>query len=150
MIRLKNEKDIAGIRKAGKVLAETFSILKDRINEGTTTETIDRIAHDFIVSRGGAPTFLGYMDYPASVCASVNQVVIHGIPDKRELEQGDILSLDLGVTLDGYIADSARTFCIGEVNKEAQKQFNGDYDIQFKPFLDHKISNAKTGNKETC
>ncbi|MBT3271757.1 MAG: type I methionyl aminopeptidase [Spirochaetales bacterium] len=121
MIRLKNEHDIRGIRKAGEVLAETFSILSEKITEGVTTAEIDKVAHDYIASKGGAPTFLGYMDYPASVCASVNHVVIHGIPDNRKLESGDILSLDLGVTLDGYIADSARTFRIGEVSEETQK-----------------------------
>ena len=142
MIRLKNEKDIAGIREAGNVLSETFDIIEDKICEGVSTADIDRIAHDFIVSKGGAPTFLGYLDYPASVCASVNQVVIHGIPDDRRLKKGDILSLDLGVTLNGYIADSAKTFSIGNVNGDIQKLLKVTEECLYLG-----IDQAKAGNR---
>ena len=117
MTRLKNEDDIRRIRDAGIVLADTFALLAEAIDEGVTTLEIDKIAHDNIVKSGGTPSFLGYMDYPASVCASVNHVVIHGIPNENKLRNGDILSLDLGVTLDGYIADAARSFRIGKVSQ---------------------------------
>lgn len=121
MIKLKNSDDIEQIREAGRVLTETFSLLEGMITEGVTTAELDTAAHDFIVSRGGTPSFLGYMDYPASICASVNEVVIHGIPSKRKLSDGDILSLDLGVTLNGYIADSARTFRIGTIKPDIER-----------------------------
>ena len=113
MTRLKNDDDIRRIRDAGLVLADTFALLAEAIEVGVTTFEIDRIAHDYIIKRGGTPAFLGYMDYPASVCASVNHVVIHGIPNAKKLRSGDILSLDLGVNLGGYIADAARSFRIG-------------------------------------
>ena len=121
MIRLKNEEEIQRIREAGVILAETFLVLEKTISEGISTKEIDRIAHDYIVQAGGEPTFLGYLDYPASVCASVNHTVIHGIPNGDALKSGDILSLDLGVTLNGFIADSARTFPIGKIGEETEK-----------------------------
>lgn len=121
MVRLKNRKDIACIHDAGKVLAATFGLLKKSAKSGATTLELDKMAHDFILSRGGKPAFLGYMDYPASICASVNEVVIHGIPNDKKLKNGDILSLDLGVELNGYVADAAYTLRIGEVEPEINR-----------------------------
>ncbi|MBN1685738.1 MAG: type I methionyl aminopeptidase [Spirochaetales bacterium] len=121
MIRLKNRDDIERIKNAGRILAETFQLLKENTGAGVTTLELDKMAHDYILSRGGKPAFLGYMGYPASICASVNQVVIHGIPNTVSLENGDILSLDLGVELNGYIADAAFTLRIGEVEPEVDR-----------------------------
>ena len=120
MIRLKNKKDIEGIRESGRILSRTFDHIDAKIEPGTTTKEIDQAAYDFIVSQGAQPAFLGHQDYPASVCASVNQVVIHGIPDSRKLESGDILSLDLGVVFEGYISDAARTYGIGKIADDAR------------------------------
>ena len=121
MIRLKNETEIGKIREAGVILAETFKILADAVDEGVTTKELDGIAHSYITKCGATPAFLGYLDYPASICASVNEVVIHGIPDTRKLRHGDILGLDLGVNLSGYISDAAFTYKIGDVAEEAEK-----------------------------
>jgi methionyl aminopeptidase len=142
MIRLKNEEEIQRIREAGIILAETFSILESIIEVGITTEEIDKVVHDHIVKNGGTPAFLGYMDYPASVCASVNHVVIHGIPNKDKLKQGDILSLDLGVNLNGYIADAARTFRIGTVEEATEKLLRVTEECLFRG-----IEQAKAGNR---
>jgi methionyl aminopeptidase len=142
MTRLKNEDDIRRIRDAGIVLADTFALLAEAIDEGVTTLEIDKIAHDNIVKSGGTPSFLGYMDYPASVCASVNHVVIHGIPNENKLRNGDILSLDLGVTLDGYIADAARSFRIGKVSADVEKLL-----VVTEECLYRGIAQAKEGNR---
>ena len=94
-------------------------MLEPLIKPGTTTREIDNAANEYITGRGGVPAFLGYNDFPASVCTSINHVVIHGIPDDVALEEGDILSLDLGVILDGYISDSARSFAVGDIGTVA-------------------------------
>jgi methionyl aminopeptidase len=142
MIRLKNEEQIAHIRKSGRVLAETFELLKKKVAPGVTTLELDNLAHDFIVSKGGKPAFLGYMDYPASICASVNNVVIHGIPNNVKLKNGDILSLDLGVDLNGFISDAACTLRIGELTKEVDHLLTVTEECLFRA-----IEQAKTGNR---
>lgn len=142
MIRLKNKQDIEKIRASGKVLAQTFEHIAPLIHPGVTTRRIDRAAHDFITGEGGTPAFLGYLDYPASVCASVNNVVIHGIPDDRPLEDGDILSLDLGVILDGYYSDSARTYAIGDISGEAKQLLDVTNEC-----LRRAIEQVKPGNR---
>ncbi len=142
MIRLKNDEEIGRIRDAGIVLADTFALLTEAIDVGVTTFEIDKIAHDYIVKRGGTPAFLGYMNYPASVCASVNHVVIHGIPNEKKLQKGDILSLDLGVSLCGFIADAARTFRIGTVGPEAEMLLQVTEEC-----LQRGIAQAKVGNR---
>jgi methionyl aminopeptidase len=121
MIRLKNSRHIEKIRESGRILARTFDHLLPLVRPGTTTREIDRAAHDFIVSSGAKPAFLGYLDYPASVCASVNHVVIHGIPDDTKLADGDVLSLDLGVVLDNFYSDAARTIPVGVPSAEARR-----------------------------
>ena len=121
MIKLKNETEIGCIRDSGEILAATFQMLANHVAVGVTTRELDTLAHDFIVENGAIPAFLGYLDYPASICASVNNVVIHGIPGDEALREGDILSLDLGVDLKGYISDAAYTFAIGEISAEAAR-----------------------------
>ncbi len=142
MIKLKNRDDIEHIRDAGRVLAETFSLLESMASEGVSTAELDTAAHDHILSRGGSPTFLGYMDFPASICASVNEVVIHGIPNQTKLKSGDILSLDLGVTLNGYIADAARTLRIGTVSPDIERLLQVTEECLYKG-----IAQAKVGNR---
>ncbi len=116
MIRLKNEKEIAGIRESGRLLASTLEELKKMVAEGITTRELDSFARSWIESRGGKPAFLGYMNYPASLCVSLNNEVIHGIPGARRLRRGDIVSIDLGVDLNGYFSDAAVTVPVGETS----------------------------------
>jgi methionyl aminopeptidase len=110
--------------RAGNVVADTLSLLGENIRPGTTTAELDRLADDFIRSKGGVPTFKGYRGpypYPASICTSPNEVVVHGIPGVYALAEGDILSVDVGVTLDGFVADSAYTFAVGEIGSDAER-----------------------------
>ena len=110
--------------RAGEIVADTLSLLGQHVRPGTTTGELDRIADEFIRSRGGVPTFKGYRGpypYPASICTSPNDIVVHGIPNGYELREGDVLSVDVGVTLDGFVGDSAYTFAVGEVDEEAER-----------------------------
>ena len=107
--------------RAGEVVAETLAVLGERARPGVTTAELDSLADELVRSRGGVPTFKGYRGYPASICTSPNDVVVHGIPGSRVLGEGDILSVDVGVTLDGFVADSAYTFPIGEVAPETER-----------------------------
>jgi methionyl aminopeptidase len=120
----KSAQELDVMARAGEVVAETLALLGKHAQPGTTTGELDRIADEFIRSRGGVPTFKGYRGpypYPASICTSPNEIVVHGIPNGYELVAGDILSVDVGVTLDGFVADSAYTFPISEVDSEAEQ-----------------------------
>jgi methionyl aminopeptidase len=124
MIIRKSNDELELMARAGEIVAETLSLLGRHVTPGTTTGELDRIADEFIGSRGGTPTFKGYRGpypYPASICTSPNDVVVHGIPNGYELKEGDVLSVDVGVTLDGYVADSAYTFPVGEIDPEAER-----------------------------
>ena len=110
--------------RAGKVVAETLALLRENIRPGITTGDLDGIADEFIRSHGGEPTFKGYRGpypYPASICTSPNDIVVHGIPDGYALAEGDVLAVDVGVTLDGFVADSAYTFAVGAIDPEAER-----------------------------
>jgi len=112
--------EIDQMERAGGVVVETLELVGEHVRHGITTGELDAIAHDFIRSRGGTPTFLGYRGYPASICTSPNSMVVHGIPGPYVLEDGDILSVDVGVTLGGFVGDSAYTFAVGDVSEEAR------------------------------
>jgi len=116
---LKTASDILKMRKSGKITAAVLSMLKEAAKPGVTTAELDRKAEELILMMGGKPAFKGYMDYPATLCTSVNDEVIHGIPGDRMLKDGDILSIDTGAVLDGFFSDAAITVPIGEVSKEA-------------------------------
>lgn len=120
-ILLKSPADIARMRAAGAVVADVHARLEELIMPGVTTGELDRAAHDLIVAAGGRPSFLGYHGYPSSICASVNDVVLHGIPGARELSDGDIVSIDLGVHLDGFHGDAAVTYAVGSISAEAKR-----------------------------
>ena len=107
--------------RAGEILVATLEELEKRIKPRVSTEALDAAAERFIRSRGGAPTFKGYRGYPAAICASPNAMVVHGIPGRYELKDADVLSVDVGVTLGGFVADSAYTFAIGEIDDEARR-----------------------------
>jgi methionyl aminopeptidase len=124
MIIRKSAEELEQMARAGEIVADTLSLLGQHIRPGATTSELDRIADEFIRSRGGVPTFKGYRGpypYPASICTSPNNVVVHGIPSGYELREGDVLSVDVGVTLDGFVGDSAYTFAVGEVDPEAER-----------------------------
>ena len=121
MITIKSPREIEIMRRGGKITARTIERLMAAAKPGVTTKQLDAIAEDSIRSAGGVPTFIGYHGYPASICASVNDEVVHGIPGDRVLQEGDLLSIDIGTTFEGYVSDSAVTVAIGEVNEEAAR-----------------------------
>ncbi len=106
--------------RAGEILVAALEDLQERATPGVSTEELDRAAERFIRSRGGVPTFKGYRGFPGSICASPNEMVVHGIPDSQRLKDGDIISIDVGVTLDGWVADAARTLAVGELGEVEQ------------------------------
>jgi methionyl aminopeptidase len=113
--------EVAKIAAAAAILADCLDALAAAVHPGVTTGALDKLAERFIRERGGTPTFLGYRGFPASICASPNDMVVHGIPGAHRVAEGDLLSIDCGVTLDGYIADSAVTVAVGSVDPEAQR-----------------------------
>ena len=119
MITLRSAREIEAMRRSGKITAKVLSDLMAAAKAGMTTADIDALAESGIRASGGVPTFKGYRGYPASVCTSVNDRVVHGIPGADVLQEGDLLSIDLGTTLDGYVSDSAVTVPIGAVSESA-------------------------------
>jgi methionyl aminopeptidase len=121
MIIRKSPAEIETMAKAGRVVADTLALVGEHVRPGATTAELDELADEFIRSQGGTSSFKGYRGYPASICTSPNEMVVHGIPSGRTLADGDILSVDVGVSLDGFVADSAYTFPVGEVSMEAER-----------------------------
>ena len=118
MISLKSRQEIEIMREAARRLKIVFQELKKSIKAGMTTLEIDRKAERLIEAQKAAPAFKGYRGYPACVCTSINEEVVHGIPSKRKLKEGDLLSLDIGLVYQGYVSDSARTWAVGQVGEE--------------------------------
>jgi methionyl aminopeptidase len=121
MIILKSPEEIEKMAQSCLIVAKTLDYLKDMVKPGITTKEIERLADDYISSNHATSAFKGYKGYPASICASVNDEVIHGIPSDRTLEEGDILGVDLGVYKDGFYGDAACTFPVGKVHKDAER-----------------------------
>ena len=121
MIILKTQKEISAMREAGRISNQALVEAGKHIRAGMTTKELDRIIHDFIVSKGAKPSFLGYGGFPASACISINNEVIHGIPGSRKIQNGDIVSVDVGAYYKGFHGDNAYTFAVGEISPEAQK-----------------------------
>lgn len=121
MIIIKNDLEIEYMRHAGKVVSNTLVALQEVVKPGMTTAELDRIAEDIILKQGAKPSFKGYHGFPASICASVNNEVVHGIPSDRILEEGDIISIDCGAYLNGYHGDAARTIPVGKISEEASQ-----------------------------
>ncbi|CEP68023.1 Peptidase M24, methionine aminopeptidase [Moorella glycerini] len=120
MIILKSRREIALMREAGRIVARTLAKLKEHIIPGVTTAELDRIAEDYIRDNGAVPAFKGYQGFPASICASVNEEVVHGIPGLKQLAEGDIISIDIGAVKNGYVGDAAVTFPVGAIDADKQ------------------------------
>ena len=121
MIIIKSSREIEQLRKPSAIVAEVLQRLRKAVVPGVTTRELDQITEDVILARGAIPAFKGYRGYPASLCASINEQVVHGIPNQRRLEQGDIVSLDVGASLNGYFGDAAVTLPVGTVDPEAER-----------------------------
>ncbi|PKQ19258.1 MAG: type I methionyl aminopeptidase [Actinobacteria bacterium HGW-Actinobacteria-6] len=120
MIVIKSPVEIEMMREAGRITAKALRLVGEAVRPGVTTRALDKIAEEYIRSEGAKPAFLGYHGFPATLCTSINEQVVHGIPGKRMLTEGDILSVDCGAVVDGFFGDSAMTFAVGEVNPEAR------------------------------
>ena len=122
MITIKSAQQIEKMRASARITRDALLLLEKHVKPGVTTAQLNKIAHDFILSKGAKPNFLNYGGFPASICTSVNDVVVHGIPEKgRVLKEGDIISIDMGAVLDGFHSDAARTFPVGKISPEAQR-----------------------------
>ena len=120
MIVCKSEREIEIMREAGRIVAEALSITKEIAKEGVTTEELNTRLEEYVLQKGGIPVFKGYRGYPKSICTSINEEIVHGIPDQRKLCDGDILSVDIGVEYRKYVADAAITIPIGEISEEVE------------------------------
>ena len=121
MIIRKSKQEIEGMARAGELVYETLQLVAEHLEPGVTMLELDRIADEHIASKGGIPTSKGYKGFPAALCISPNSMVVHGIPDEYRAQEGDLISVDLGVTLDGLVADSAVTLPVGEISAVAQR-----------------------------
>jgi len=121
MIPIKTPDEIALMRENNRILAQLFEFITPLVQPGITTAELDREAENFILSCGAKPAFKGYRGFPATICASINEEVVHGFPGPRQLKEGDILSIDLGALKDGFYSDSARTFAVGKISDKAAK-----------------------------
>jgi len=120
-IRFKKEKDIEGIKRAGRLVIDTLNLVEAEIRPGITTDDINTLVHEFTIQNNAIPATLNYKSYPKSVCVSVNEVICHGIPRKRVLKEGDIVNVDVTPILNGYYADASKTFFVGTPGSEAKK-----------------------------
>ena len=120
-ITIKTKDQVDKMRIAGGILADLIDILEEMIRPGITTDELDKVAEDFIRSRGAEPSFLGYGGYPKTLCTSVNEEIVHGIPSSRKLKNGDIISIDMGAYINGYHGDCARTYGVGEISEADRK-----------------------------
>jgi methionyl aminopeptidase len=120
VVTLKSAREIDVMRRSGKITAAVLTDLMKAVHPGMTTAQLDELAELGIRERGGVPTFKGYNGFPRSVCASINDEVVHGIPGSRVLREGDLLSIDIGTTLDGYVSDSAATVAVGNISQQAR------------------------------
>jgi methionyl aminopeptidase len=138
----KSKAEIEGMARAGELVADTIALIGESLRPGLTTGELDRIAEEFIREHGGVPTSLGYRGFPAATCISPNAMVVHGIPGEHRVEEGDLISVDVGITLDGLVADSAHTFGVGELDPESQRLLDVG-----KQALAAGIAQARAGNR---
>lgn len=144
MIFIKDDLELSLMRKAGKIVGETLLLLENKIEPGISTGELDRIAEEFIISKGAKPSFKGMYGFPNTLCISVNDQVVHGIPGGYILKEGDIVSIDCGAFIDGFHGDAARTFPVGKVSENAEKLIQVTRDCFFEG-----IKFAQVGNRLT-
>ena len=144
MIIIKNDKEIDLMRIAGRIVAETLLLVEKEVKPGITTAELDRIAEEFITKHGATPSFKGLYGFPASLCISVNEQVVHGIPGGYVLKEGDIISVDCGAHINGFHGDAARTFAVGNISDEAKKLIKVTEESFFKGLEFAKIGNRLT------
>ncbi|WKY48455.1 type I methionyl aminopeptidase [Eubacteriaceae bacterium ES3] len=132
MITIKSQKEIVLMRRAGSIVAKAHRLIEEMIKPGVTTLELDQAVETLIRDSGAIPTFKGYSGYPKSICTSVNEEVVHGIPSSRKLIEGDIVSVDIGATYEGYVGDAARTHPVGKISDEAKKLINVTRESFFK------------------
>ena len=144
MIIIKSDQQIEYMKRAGKVVGDTLARIEEIIKPGITTVEIDKLAEEIILKQGAKPSFKGYSGFPASICASVNDEVVHGFPDTRILQEGDIVSIDCGAMLNGYHGDAARTFGVGNISRDAAKLIQVTEDSFFQGFKQAIIGNRLT------
>lgn len=142
MIYLKSPSEIGIIRANGRILVECFGLVGKLVEAGATRKDIDGAVERLIIERGAQPAFKGFQGYPAATCISIDDEVVHGIPDDRVFEEGQIVGVDIGVFKDGYYADAARTFTVGEISQQAKKLLQVTREA-----LDAGIANAVIGNR---
>ena len=142
MITIKSPKEIQCMREAGRITAEARSVGAGMLRDGVTTDEVEKAIHRFILSKGAVPTFRGYGGFPRSACISVNDEVIHGIPGKRIIHSGDIVSIDVGATYKGFVGDCAGTYGVGEISPEAERLIRVTRESFFRG-----IEFAKAGNR---
>ena len=142
MISIKSNREIELLREAGRIVHETREYLKPFIKEGITTKELDRLAEEFILSHDATPSFKGLNDFPCATCISINQEVVHGIPGKRKLRNGDIVSIDIGACYHGYHGDSAWTFAVGEISPKKRELMEHTKESLFKG-----LEQIKPGNR---
>ncbi|MBN1884909.1 MAG: type I methionyl aminopeptidase [Candidatus Krumholzibacteriota bacterium] len=141
MIGIKTSRELDLMRLSGEILKDCFLEMEKMVVAGVSTAELDRAAEEFIRSRGAEPAFKGYQGYPATICASVNEQVVHGIPGDRRLEEGDIVGIDMGAVRDGFYSDATRTFPVGEIGEEPRRLIRVT-----KEALDLGIDKARAGN----
>lgn len=143
MIIIKSDQEIDLMRKSGKIVADCHLMIEELIRPGISTKELDEKAEEFIRKAGAIPTFKGYGGFPASICASINEEIVHGIPSPdRILKEGDIIAIDLGATLNGYVGDAARTHAVGKISDQNQKLIDVTRDSFFKG-----LEKAVAGNR---
>lgn len=121
MIELKSAGQLEKMRRAGRIVAETLELMRENVRPGITTLELDQIAENYIRKSGAIPAFKGYNGFPATLCTSINEQVVHGIPSLRKLQSGDIISIDCGAVMDGYFGDAAVTLAVGEIDPEVER-----------------------------
>jgi methionyl aminopeptidase len=142
MIIRKSKQEIEGMARAGELVHETLQLVAEHLEPGISMLELDRIADEHIASKGGIPTSKGYKGFPAALCISPNSMVVHGIPDDYRAKEGDLISVDLGVTLDGLVADSAVTLAVGEITAEAQRLLDVCQEALAAGIAEARIGNA--------
>ncbi len=146
MVHLKSEREITLLREAAVLVSKTLAVVARAVAPGVTTKELDRLAEEYILDHGATPAFKGYkvgsVVFPATLCTSVNDAVVHGIPNDLPLEEGDLLSVDCGVVLDGYVGDSAYTFAVGDISEEDRMLCRTTYEA-----LEAGVAQAAAGNR---